>query len=328
MDLAAILSRVCAGGSILVEKSWAGSGTMDLHQPIEQDLTLITLMEIRRVGKNQKLCWWNSFNGVLGMFVTTGVPSFFIIKMYHLSGRVVLSLIAVSVMLLSPFLKGNATLKRIYDSLWIKPVDKTLQTWWYEMVVQPIPRPKILWFSLLIINELKLLEIIRKPILIETSQLPAIAWFLRCDYIKFASTRHDCYSNIFVLIVTNSFWYLTRITISGKYMFVNMGKERDASFASSATFQSVIFNPPPRVHGNISSIYYNSCNVSTHTHTNCICMVKLVSDPVLLAPIRKPQSWNHAASDWATPEGERNQGDILEFQWLWGSLVEEGCDIA
>lgn len=45
-------------------------------------------------------------------------------------------------------------------------------------------------------------------------------------------------------------------------MYVNMAMEKDATFASTATLKSIIFNPPPRVHGNSSSRYYNSCTVS------------------------------------------------------------------
>ncbi|XP_008194070.1 tyrosine-protein kinase receptor isoform X2 [Tribolium castaneum] len=52
---------------------------------------------------------------------------------------------------------------------------------------------------------------------------------------------------------------------TGKYLFVNMLKE-EASFASSATLRSVIFNPPPRVHGNVSSKYYNSCAIRFYLH--------------------------------------------------------------
>ncbi|KAJ3662397.1 hypothetical protein Zmor_006748 [Zophobas morio] len=52
---------------------------------------------------------------------------------------------------------------------------------------------------------------------------------------------------------------------TGKYLYVNMLKE-DASFASSATLKSVIFNPPPRVHGNSSSRYYNSCAIRFYLH--------------------------------------------------------------
>lgn len=48
---------------------------------------------------------------------------------------------------------------------------------------------------------------------------------------------------------------------TGKYLYVNMLKE-NAEFATSATVRTVDFNPPPRVHGNISSRYYNSCAVS------------------------------------------------------------------
>jgi anaplastic lymphoma kinase len=53
----------------------------------------------------------------------------------------------------------------------------------------------------------------------------------------------------------------TYMNSTGKYLYVNMLRE-DASFASSATLKSVIFNPPPRVHGNSSSRFYNSCAVS------------------------------------------------------------------
>lgn len=52
----------------------------------------------------------------------------------------------------------------------------------------------------------------------------------------------------------------TFLNKSGQYLYVNMLKE-DASFASSASLKSVIFNPPPRVHGNSSSRFYNSCAV-------------------------------------------------------------------
>ncbi|RZC40680.1 MAM domain containing protein, partial [Asbolus verrucosus] len=45
-----------------------------------------------------------------------------------------------------------------------------------------------------------------------------------------------------------------------KYLYVNMLKD-EASFASSAALKSVIFNSPPRVHGNLSSRYYNSCAI-------------------------------------------------------------------
>lgn len=52
----------------------------------------------------------------------------------------------------------------------------------------------------------------------------------------------------------------------GYYFFVNMNvtgpNKEKADFASAAIMQSVLFNPPPSVHGNISSPYYNCCMVS------------------------------------------------------------------
>lgn len=48
---------------------------------------------------------------------------------------------------------------------------------------------------------------------------------------------------------------------TGKYLYVNMATI-NTGFGSTAGLKSVIFNPPPRVHGNISSPYYNSCMVS------------------------------------------------------------------
>ncbi|CAH1983529.1 unnamed protein product [Acanthoscelides obtectus] len=52
---------------------------------------------------------------------------------------------------------------------------------------------------------------------------------------------------------------------TGKYLFVNMLKE-NANFASMATLRSVYFNPPPRVHGNSSSRFYNSCAIRFYLH--------------------------------------------------------------
>nr|CAH7767694.1 unnamed protein product [Callosobruchus chinensis] len=52
---------------------------------------------------------------------------------------------------------------------------------------------------------------------------------------------------------------------TGKYLFVNMLKE-NANFASAATLRSVYFNPPPRVHGNSSSRFYNSCAIRFYLH--------------------------------------------------------------
>lgn len=48
---------------------------------------------------------------------------------------------------------------------------------------------------------------------------------------------------------------------TGNYLYVNMLSEK-AQFGDSATLRTVDFNPPPRVHGNIHSRYYNSCAVS------------------------------------------------------------------
>lgn len=52
----------------------------------------------------------------------------------------------------------------------------------------------------------------------------------------------------------------TYMNTTGNYLFVHMNTEK-ATFASTAVLQSIIFNPPPRVHGNISSSYYNTCSV-------------------------------------------------------------------
>lgn len=52
----------------------------------------------------------------------------------------------------------------------------------------------------------------------------------------------------------------------GYYFFVNMNvtgpNKEKADFASTAVMRTVVFNPPPRVHVNISSSYYNCCMVS------------------------------------------------------------------
>lgn len=46
---------------------------------------------------------------------------------------------------------------------------------------------------------------------------------------------------------------------TGMYAYVNMAK--GDMFGDTVTLKSGIFNPPPRVHGNSSSRYYNSCMV-------------------------------------------------------------------
>ncbi|KAL1518252.1 hypothetical protein ABEB36_001900 [Hypothenemus hampei] len=57
----------------------------------------------------------------------------------------------------------------------------------------------------------------------------------------------------------------TYLNTSGHYLFVNMLTEQ-ANFASTAVLKSVVFNPPPRVHGNISSSYYNTCAIRFYVH--------------------------------------------------------------
>lgn len=47
---------------------------------------------------------------------------------------------------------------------------------------------------------------------------------------------------------------------TGKYLYVNMLREK-ALIATQATVRTVDFNPPPRVHGNASSRFFNSCAV-------------------------------------------------------------------
>lgn len=56
-------------------------------------------------------------------------------------------------------------------------------------------------------------------------------------------------------------------------MYVNMNqhvndeeKKKHAGFAANAVMNSVIFNPPPSVHSNISSPYRNSCMVRIYIH--------------------------------------------------------------
>ncbi|XP_053620906.1 tyrosine-protein kinase receptor [Plodia interpunctella] len=58
----------------------------------------------------------------------------------------------------------------------------------------------------------------------------------------------------------------------GYYFYVNMNvtgpnKER-ADFASTAIMKTVVFNPPPKVHGNISSSYYNCCMIRFYYQQN------------------------------------------------------------
>ncbi|KAJ0170445.1 hypothetical protein K1T71_013816 [Dendrolimus kikuchii] len=58
----------------------------------------------------------------------------------------------------------------------------------------------------------------------------------------------------------------------GYYFFVNMNatgpNQERADFASTAIMKTVIFNPPPRVHGNITSRYYNCCMIRFYYQQN------------------------------------------------------------
>ncbi|XP_055534113.1 tyrosine-protein kinase receptor [Wyeomyia smithii] len=61
--------------------------------------------------------------------------------------------------------------------------------------------------------------------------------------------------------------------VTGYYMFVNMNQHANDSekktlvgLASNAIMNSVIFNPPPLVHSNVSSPYRNSCVVRFYVH--------------------------------------------------------------
>ncbi|KPJ05831.1 MAM and LDL-receptor class A domain-containing protein C10orf112 [Papilio xuthus] len=58
----------------------------------------------------------------------------------------------------------------------------------------------------------------------------------------------------------------------GYYFFVNMNvtgpNKEKADFASTAVMRTVVFNPPPKVHGNISSSYYNCCMIRFYYQQN------------------------------------------------------------
>ncbi|CAH0598780.1 unnamed protein product [Chrysodeixis includens] len=58
----------------------------------------------------------------------------------------------------------------------------------------------------------------------------------------------------------------------GYYFFVNMNATGPdmvkADFASTALMRTVIFNPPPKVHGNITSRYYNCCMIRFYYQQN------------------------------------------------------------
>ncbi|XP_047037658.1 ALK tyrosine kinase receptor isoform X2 [Helicoverpa zea] len=58
----------------------------------------------------------------------------------------------------------------------------------------------------------------------------------------------------------------------GYYFYVNMNvtgpNKEKADFASTAVMRTVIFNPPPKVHGNITSRYYNCCMIRFYYQQN------------------------------------------------------------
>lgn len=61
--------------------------------------------------------------------------------------------------------------------------------------------------------------------------------------------------------------------LTGHYMFVNMNqhssepkKSKIFGFASNAIMNSIVFNPPPLVHSNASSIHRNSCVIRYYVH--------------------------------------------------------------
>ncbi|XP_075987963.1 anaplastic lymphoma kinase [Anticarsia gemmatalis] len=58
----------------------------------------------------------------------------------------------------------------------------------------------------------------------------------------------------------------------GYYMFVNMNvtgpNQERPDFASTAVMRTVVFNPPPQVHGNITSRYYNCCIIRFYYQQN------------------------------------------------------------
>ncbi|XP_063630408.1 tyrosine-protein kinase receptor-like [Cydia splendana] len=58
----------------------------------------------------------------------------------------------------------------------------------------------------------------------------------------------------------------------GYYLFVNMNvtgpNQEKADFASTAVMKTVVFNPPPRLHGRPSSRYYNCCMIRFYYQQN------------------------------------------------------------
>ncbi|XP_052742746.1 tyrosine-protein kinase receptor [Bicyclus anynana] len=78
------------------------------------------------------------------------------------------------------------------------------------------------------------------------------------------------------------------IACVGFYFFVNMNvtgpnKER-ADFASTAVMKTVVFNPPPKVHGDINSRYYNCCMIRFYYQQNGRNTGSLSVDVVEMTP--------------------------------------------
>ncbi|KAG7295195.1 hypothetical protein JYU34_022164 [Plutella xylostella] len=97
----------------------------------------------------------------------------------------------------------------------------------------------------------------------------------------------------------------------GYYFFVNMNvtgpNKEKADFASAAIMQSVLFNPPPSVHGNISSPYYNCCMIRFYYQQNgrnygslSLDVVELtargnITTPLWFSTKDKGENWYRAA---------------------------------
>ncbi|XP_044753291.1 ALK tyrosine kinase receptor isoform X2 [Coccinella septempunctata] len=94
----------------------------------------------------------------------------------------------------------------------------------------------------------------------------------------------------------------TYMNITGHYVFVNMLKD-NMGFASAAKLRSIIFNPPPSVHGNISSQYYNSCSIrfylhQTGKHKSGLLLQVTELRPNYNAPIDINWSYNDYGDRW------------------------------
>ncbi|CAH0403645.1 unnamed protein product [Chilo suppressalis] len=83
----------------------------------------------------------------------------------------------------------------------------------------------------------------------------------------------------------------------GYYFFVNMNvtgpNKEKADFASTAVMRTLVFNPPPKVHGNMSSKYYNCCMIRFYYQQNGRNYGSLSVDVVELT-----SRGNHTTSLW------------------------------